>query len=223
MAADHWLRRPTVDLDDARFEAFEDTFQQILEADGGQVPEPHPTWAFLCWLADAKGLLLHGSPDPDIDTFEPRTPHDRSADDYSKQTAVFAAGDGIWAMFYAVLDRRTPGMRFLNGALQFADHTGRFGPMRYFFSVTKGALAIRPWRQGTVYVLPREGFTRQEPYLLGGQLVLEPHWASPAPVKPVARVTVSPDEFPFLDEVREHDPERVDAAAQRDPDGFPWL
>jgi hypothetical protein len=184
---------------------------------------PVPAWAFLAHLCDVHGLLLHGSNDHCIEVFEPRSPNDRSADAFSRRTAVFASSDAIWASFYAVLDREAPGLRFLNAALRFELGSGRLSEPHYFFSVAREAAAQGCWRPGTVYVLPREGFERQPPYTLAGRTVVEPHWAREAPVRPVANVPISPDDFPLLGEVRVHDPAVVDARAARDPDGFPWL
>ena len=168
-------------------------------------------------------MLLHGSGSPDITTFEPRTPIDNSPDDFSKQTAVFAASDGIWAIFYAVIDRVNFRLRMLNGALQFEVPNG-WTRMHYFFSVTQEVLKRYPWREGTVYVLPPEGFMRQPPYELGKHgRIYEPHWANPKSVKPLAKLKVTPEDFPLLAQVRGHDNEEVMANAARDPYGFPWL
>lgn len=225
MIESHWLPRPPMNMAPPTVAALEAAYASVLTANGGPLGPrlPTPTWAFLCWLAEEKGLLLHGSPDPDIALFEPRTPRDRSADDFSKRTAVFATSDGIWAIFYAVLDRARPGMRLLNGALQFGNGTGEPSAMHYFFSVTRGLLREQPWRDGEIYLLPREGFEQQEPYELGGRTVIEPHWAAPTPVRPLARLRVTPHDFPFLERVREHDPVHVDRRASDDPGGFPWL
>jgi hypothetical protein len=95
--------------------------------------------------------------------------------------------------------------------------------MHYFFSITGEILAADPWRSGVIYILPREQFVQQEPYQLAGRLVHEPHWASAAPVRPLARLRVTPEDFPFLDQVRGHDPALVDRLAAADPEGFPWL
>ena len=222
MIEDHWLPRPPLSLDPARLATFEAAYAQVLAAAGGPVDPPAPTWAFLCWLADEKRVLLHGTADPGITRFEPRTPREYSDDAFSKQTAVFAAGDGIWALFYAIVHRQ-PEMRFLNGALQFVDPAGELSDMHYFFSVTKSLLPARPWRDGSVYILPRDGFTQQEAYELAGRKVLEPQWAAPDAVKPLARLRVTPQDFPLLASVRGHDPLEVDRRAASDPDGFPWL
>jgi hypothetical protein len=221
---DFWLQRPAVNRAEAEDE-LEEAYRRLQQADGGWLDDRLPVsiWEFLCWLTDVKGLVLHGSAAADIEVFEPRTPNDRSADDFSKQTAVFAASDGIWPLFYAILDRRRSGLRFLNGALQFELSPGRLTQMHYFFSVTEEILAARPWRSGVIYLLPRGQFVQQEPYQLAGRLVHEPHWASPAAVRPLARLRVTPEDFPFLDQVRGHDPALVDRLAVADPEGFPWL
>ncbi|MEJ2358185.1 MAG: hypothetical protein P8Y13_08905, partial [Deinococcales bacterium] len=107
-------------------------------------------------------------------------------------------------------------------ALQFGDGDGRWSPMHYYFSLSHGAPA-EPWRAGVVYVLPPEGFERQLPDRIGDRPVLEPHFARQTPVRPLAKVRVRPDDFPFLGRVARHDRERVDARSAEEPFGFPWL
>jgi hypothetical protein len=136
---------------------------------------------------------------------------------------MFAASDGIWAMFYAVLDRAKFRLRMLNAALQFELPQGRLSEMRYFFSVSRGALQQNPWREGVVYVLPREGFVQQPPYRLGPWTVHDPHWANPNSVRPLARVRVRPQDFPFLHQVRAHDDHELMERVRANPSGFPWL
>lgn len=195
-------------------------FRQALEArDAELLPPDLPRWMFLQWLA-GEGFLLHGSRKDDIPRFEPRTPHDLSADDFSKRTGVFAASDGLWAMMYALRDRQQTS-RILNGALQVDG-----GEMGYFLSfaplepgVQDGRTLMTP---GCVYVLPRAGFEQMPPYHWPGLgEVTEPHWVNPDPVTPLMCVPVIPDDFPFP--VRTHDAARVDALCQTDPWGFPWL
>lgn len=227
-----WLVRPAIDgersvlrepgapaEDGAALKALIDT------ANGGWIRPSGglPVWAFLNHLADSGGYLLHGSADPNIEVFEPRRPIDYSPDDFSKQEAVFAAGDGIWPIFYAVLNRPQPGLRFLNSALQFVSPGGGVSGMHYFFSVSRQDRAAPLWRSGTVYVLPREGFIRQPREQLGVHTIQEPHWASLNHVRPLAKVAVSPEDFPLLAAVREHDEAEVSAKALRDPNGYPWL
>jgi len=44
------------------------------------LPPETPRWLFLRWL-QGLGVLFHGSPQAGLTEFEPRTPHDLSADD----------------------------------------------------------------------------------------------------------------------------------------------
>ncbi len=182
-------------------------------------PPGVPAWVFLQWLADERGVLLHGTGDARIERFEPRTPNDKSPDDFSKRTAVFASSDAIWALFYAVA-LNYPGRNMLNMAVQDAVGAG-WGAMRYFFSLSHGPAV--PFRAGHVHLLPREGFERMPPYDWPGVgRVLEPQWASAAPARSVGRLAVSPADFPLLASVRRHDNAAVQRRAQADPWGFPW-
>lgn len=223
---DFWIPQPEFHLTEQHiqyFEILEETF--VASGDGKTIPfqttEPQAKWAFLHWLSQRRPVLFHGSATESIACFEPRAPFDRSADDFSKQKAVYASSDALWAMFYAVLDRSIP-VRFLNGALQFQQEDG-WSRMHYFFSVDQVAATHKPWHSGTVYILPAERFEQQPPYTLQSHTVLEPHWASLAPVKPLANITVEPEDFPLLQLVRTHQPEEIDQWAKLEPEGFPWL
>ncbi len=138
-AGDPWLPAPPVPLDAAR-ERERRAFvtSSILTAGGARVTDRPPcaTWFLLSWLCQNYPVVLHGSNDPTIRTFQPTRPRDRSADAFSKQRAMFATSDGIWATFYAVLDHATPDLAFMKGALQFAAPAPPSGwsAMRYFFS-----------------------------------------------------------------------------------------
>ncbi|WP_051963257.1 hypothetical protein [Deinococcus misasensis] len=226
---DFWIPQPELHLTKKQlqhFETLEETF--VASASGASIPfqttQPQEKWAFLHWLSQRQPVLFHGSTHGNIECFEPRAPFDRSADDFSKQTAVYASSDALWAMFYAVLDRSIP-VRFLNGALQFQQEDG-WSRMHYFFSVDsldEVAATRNPWHSGTVYILPAKGFEQQPPYTLQSHTVLEPHWASLAPVKPLAHITIEPEDFPLLHLVRTHQSEVIDQWAKLEPDGFPWL
>ena len=47
--------------------------------------------------------------------------------------------------------------------------------------------------------------------------------ASLAPVRPLAKLSIMPEDFPFLRQIRRHDPAVLRQRAQADPGGFPWL
>lgn len=182
--------------------------------------------ACLDWLT-SNGFLLHGSKRTDLSRFDPRAPVDRSPDEFSKRTAVFASSDGVWAMMYALVDRdRVRGM--LNSAIQVWVGGG-WSTHRYYLSlapdepVVEGTFGGRQLLSpGSVYVLPSAGFERMPPYEWPDVgRVLEPHWASSDPVDAVLRIDVVPTDLPI--DVRIHDADLVDARATDDPWGFPWL
>jgi hypothetical protein len=86
--------------------AFERLYTDQIEPGGGRRIDyglAAPRWQFLCWLAETKDVLLHGSGNAGIREFEPRRPADTS--EFGGRNAVFAASDGIWATFFAIVDR----------------------------------------------------------------------------------------------------------------------
>lgn len=188
---------------------------QEIEYDLGQ-----PKWQFLARMADHHGLLMHGSGKPDIELFEPRQSNDVNA--FGDQRAVYAASDGIWPMFFAILDRSIH-MSLINSCIRYELGEGRLSKPYYFFSVTDHALPKGPFKEGWVYLLPREGFKEEPPRESYGRKVHLHHWASLEPVEPIAKLRVVPDDFPFLKRIRGHDVESTYARALADPDGFPWL
>lgn len=218
----YWLSRPADDPSPDVGAAFDALWADAMR--GGDRPSlgsdfRGPKWQFLCHLADAHGLVLHGSGDPDIGLFEPRQANDLQA--FGNQRAVYAAGDGIWAMFFAIADRDRIGS-VTSACVRLADAEGHVSPPRYVFSVSRSALPHHPWRAGTVYVLPGDTFTPQPPLRFGEYEVRVPQLASLVPVRPLARVSVEPGDFPFLSQVRSHDDERLAEYARALETGAPW-
>jgi hypothetical protein len=177
-------------------------------------------WKLLCGVADRHRFAFHGTGDPGIESFEPRHPIDFAP--FGDQKAVFATSDPIWAMFYAIVDRDSHAITLNNGCISVLDEEGRPGPPHYYFSISRGALPERPWRTGYVYLLPAEGFVEQEAGPFAGGVARVPQLASPVPVKPLARVQVSPGDFPFLADIRGHDDERLAEYAQAVMAAAPW-
>ena len=163
--------------------------------------------------------MLHGSGDPGIAVFEPRQAIDLNA--FGNQKAVYAAGDGLWAMFFAIVDRDRIGS-VTNACVRLADAAGEVSPPRYVFSISRSALPDRPWRSGTVYVLPGDTFELQPPMRFGELEVRVPQLASFVAVRPLARVAVEPDDFPFLSQIRGHDDDRLAEYAHAMETGAPW-
>ncbi|MCC7360805.1 MAG: hypothetical protein IT317_15085 [Anaerolineales bacterium] len=220
---DYWLSRPEAELAAQTQAAFDQLLAQAAAA-GPQAPIdyalPAPKWQFLCYLADQHGVVLHGTGDPDIRLFEPRRSHDLM--EFGAQTAVYAARDGLWAMFFAVVDRTRYALTTTNACIQLVDAAGQAGPPRYVFGISREALQQRPWRAGTVYLLPGETFVNQPPLRSGPYEVRVPQLASLTPVRPLARLAVTPDDFPFLADIRGIEDDRLAEYGQAMQAGAPW-
>lgn len=170
------------------------TFDALLEGgpDGYvQYTMDPPKHEFLSYLVNARGYLLHGTGSRQLEELTPTraTDHDaRSIDQVS------AASDGIWPLFFATLDRERAGSLW-NGC--FHVRRGRALHRYYFFFTEADPRDERIWRDGTVYVLPREPFVRTW---------IPNEWACRQPIAPLARLAVSPTDFPFRSRVLQLDP-----------------
>jgi hypothetical protein len=158
-------------------------FDELLERtpDGGEIAYdlPQPKWWFLHHLV-THGFLLHGSNEREIAEFETRPNFD--AHNVRHVDAVFASDDAIWPIYFAVVNRPVA-----QSYINWCDHPGN-GTSRYLFSIGSDPRAPESWTTGTVYVLPADTFAPTP-----GTREL----TSPVPVRPRARFTVEPDDFPF--------------------------
>ena len=219
---DYWLTRPSVEFDESAKEAFDELLNTTLSS--GECPTiaftlSWPKWQFLCHLVDRHDIALHGSGDPNIALFEPRQSNDLN--DFGNQKAVYAASDGLWAMFFAIVDRDRV-KSITNACVRLAEDTGTFHGPYYVFSVSQSALPNQPWRTGTVYLLPRRTFTVQSPMAFGSYQVHIAQLASFEPVQPLAKLTITPEDFPFLQQIRGHDDQRLQEYATALQTGAPW-
>jgi hypothetical protein len=184
-------------------------YRELLDAiehdpDGGWLElGERPRWRFVEWLTCEARVIFHGSPKPDIEVFRPV----RSSVELMDQrgtgnlAAVYGTSYGLWAMWFAVLDRSRLQGSIRNGVIRWTDRSGR--PLDvYHFSVHHEHVGGDIWHPGTLYLLPRRSF-RPNSFLPGGPPTGE--WASPEEVEPLKRVAVDPDDFPFLEQVGGHD------------------
>ena len=225
MLPDYWIERPPMTMSDATRSAVEAFLAEpedrevdvdaVVRRNGDVTP-----WEFLCGVAAGREIAFHGTGDPNIDSFEPRKPIDFAP--FGDQKAVFATSDPIWAMFYAIVDRNRFPITLNNGCIIATDAEGRTGPPHYYFSISGGALPERPWRTGYLYFLPADSFVEQPPGPYGDQSARVPQLASPVAVRPFARLTITPEDFPFLAHIRGHDDERLAEYAQAVMSAAPW-
>lgn len=223
MLPDYWLQRPLMEINAQTRMDFDQSVARLRAA--GAITRidytfPVPKWQFLCYLADQQGIILHGTGDPDIQIFEPRPSIDLS--EFGAQKAVYAAGDGLWAMFFAILDRARYSITTSNACIRLVDKAGQVSEPLYVFSISRPALRQQPWRNGTVYLLPRDTFVNQPSLQFGDFEVRLPQLASLVPVKPFAQLEVTPEDFPFLKDVRGIDDDRLPEYGQAMQAGLPW-
>lgn len=220
---DYWLTRPAANSDASAIAAFDELLRAFMPGNG-ECPAIHyslpwPKWQFLCHLADYHDIVLHGSGDPNIGLFEPRQSNDLH--DFGNQKAIYAASDGLWPMFFAVVDRaRVPSI--VNACVRISDEAGTLHGPYYVFSVSQSALPNQPWRTGTVYILPRSTFVAQQPAVAGSRKFHIAQLASFVPVVPLAKIEVAPGDFPLLTQIRGHDDSRLQEYANAMQTSGPW-
>jgi hypothetical protein len=219
----YWLSRPPFVLDSSTRAAFDSLLETAAAGDGTTFIDYRleaPRWAFLCYAAEERGFALHGSLNPGITLFEPRQPSDLRA--FGAQLAVYAAADGIWPMYFAILDREKYPTTLMNACIRLESPAGEISPPYYFFSVGKHVIAERPYTQGAVYLLPRATFSPEPPFPFGEVKVHTAQLACFAPLKPFAKLAVLPEDFPFLEQMRAHDDDRLEEYAAALANGQPW-
>jgi hypothetical protein len=223
-APTYLLPQPEIDADPKREWAFEALWQSVLDQPDGRALDyhlPYPKWQFLSFLGSHKDVVLHGTAHQGIEVLEPRQALD--VKEFSMQRAIYATTDGIFAIFFSILNRPAVPMSLCNTCLRV-----RFSPEIvtdpfFFFSITQSALDQGAFCPGAVYVLPRQGFVFEPPLPNEGVEVLLAQCFSREAARPLCRLLVEPGDFPFLEQIRGHDDAVLQARAQTDPNGFPWL
>ncbi len=220
---DYFLPQPTANWDADTLVSFEQLFAKTVEPGTGAEIEytlAAPKWQFLCYLCDHKPILLHGSGKADIDEFEPRQSND--VNEFGNRQAVYAASDGIWPIYFAVMDRDNYVTSLVNSCFRMVE-AGQKSESYYFFSINDDALPHKPWRNGMIYLLPKASFVQQVHERYRGVAIEMTQWASPVPVRPLAKLAVQPADFPFLAQIYPHDPAVIRKRAAGNPEGFPWI
>lgn len=219
---DYWLPRPDYDFGEADRQACDALLAAALAQGPQQVLEYSlsvPKWRFLCYVAEHHNLALHGSDNSEIERFEPRQPQDLY--EFGAQKAVYAAADGIWPMYYAVVNRsKSPSI--INACIYFEQEDGTLSAPHYLFSISKDAINNDPYQSGVVYLLPRDTFIHEPPMDLAGGRIRTAQLASFEAVVPLAKLAIEPDDFPFLAQMLSHDDARLADYAEALTHGLPW-
>jgi hypothetical protein len=177
------IRHPDVAL---HAEAFDGLLARTPTGGTVDYDLPQPKWWFLYHLV-THGFVLHGSNEREIVEFETRSNLD--AHNVRRVDAVFASDDAIWPIYFAVVNRPVA-----RSYINWCEHPGN-GTSRYLFSIGSHPRDPRSWTTGTIYILPRDTFAATPESRELTSLV---------PVRPRARLTVEPGDFPFRSETRGH-------------------
>ena len=196
------IRRVIRPVDEKQRVAFDHLFDAAQQSGSNTLIDynlPYPKSDFLNYLCDWRGLVVHGSPNPDLDVLQPIR---KSGDDneFGNRQQVFASPDAIWAMWFAILDKSKFKLT-RNGCVRVGVGPGRI--KYYHFELPKSNKDNRPFIEGTIYIARAEDFPDKRPYPLLDHFNAEiEEWGSTNPITPLARIKVTPEDFPYLDQVQ---------------------
>ena len=162
-------------------------------------PLPYPKADFLNYVCDWRGFVAHGTPLKDLQVLQPvRLTKDSS--EFGSRQQIFCAPDGIWAMWFAVLDKSKIHVTE-NGCVRLGHGPGRI--KFYHFDLPAKNKANPPFTDGMVYIANAADFPDHRSYPMPERFDAEiEEWGSVAPVTPLARLPVTPQDFPYLDKVQ---------------------
>lgn len=184
---------------------FKELLQAALKrADGAWIDYhlPYPKHEFIQFVTGQDIIIFHGSNNMEIDEFQPIRKSMELFDETGRGNlqGVYGTHDGLWSMFFAVVNRKQLKGSIRNGVMYFRNREGEQIAV-YNFSINQEQLKERPYNEGALYFLPRDTFTRLQ--LIPDTYANE--WASELPVKPIAKLKLQPDDFPFLEQIGGHD------------------
>jgi hypothetical protein len=187
---------------EAAFQSLLDTIQADPNGAPVDYQLPYPKHEFVQFVMAQDTFIFHGSNNRAITEF---TPVRTSAELFDRHgrgnlAAVYGTHDGLWAMFFAVVDREKLRGSIRNGVMYVHNSAGEQLAV-YNFSINQEQLPEKPWTAGALYLLPRGSFERQ----MLTENSYSNEWASYTPVKPLVRLDVEPEDFPFLDQIEGHD------------------
>jgi len=199
------LPEPTTEFAFEKCTHFKSLLQTSLEqVDGGWIDYdlPYPKYEFVQYITAQDQIIFHGSNNQDIVDFQPIRKSMELRDETGRGNiqGVYGTHDGIWAMFFAIVDRSKLKGSIRNGVMYFQNQAGEQISV-YNFSINQEQLEERPYTEGALYLLPRDTFTRL--MLTSDSYANE--WASEQPVKAIAKLRIRPEDFPFLEQISGHD------------------
>lgn len=160
---------------------------------------PYPKADFLNYACDWRGFVAHGSILKDLQMLEPiRLTKDSG--EFGNRQQIFCSPDAMWAMWFAILDKSKIDLT-RNGSVRVG--VGNRRVKYYHFELPKVNSESKPFADGMIYICRADDFPDKRPYPIldwfSGEIE---EWGSTKPVKPLAKIPVSPTDFPYLDKVQ---------------------
>jgi hypothetical protein len=166
-----------------------------------------PKWAFLQYLVQRHGVILHGSKQPGLELLRPMS-RSWGGGRAAGQPGVFGVDHALMAIYFAILNRWSEGGFYNPNAIWSAKRPDGQVVRCFRLGAEFTALSARPFVEGTVYILPPDSFHKL------GELT------SLKPVRPLARLSVSPRDFPLLEHLWGAD---IGALSAQFGTSFPFL
>lgn len=156
---------------------------------------------FIQWLTARDLALFHGANRVGQQRLEPAPWPLPTMGGSEPGEVVYANQDGICSMFPALVDQDRAGSGARHRAERFHSPEGGHIAL-YHFSLPRSIFEQDPFRSGGLYLVPRERF-QPVPLYPGGPPSTE--WICLEAVRPLACLTVTPDDFPLRDRVGSYD------------------
>lgn len=200
---------PEIVFTPQKTKAFEHIFQACITNPQGETIDyqlPYSKYEFIQYVSDKQAVIFHGSNHTDIEIFQPVRTSMELMDESGRGNVagVYGTHDGLWAMFFAIINRGQLKGSIRNGVMYFRNEAGET-LATYHFSINQEQLEEIPVTDGALYFLPRDSFTRL--HLTPDSVANE--WACEEPVEPIARLLLKPSDFPFLDQIGGHDDQQL--------------
>ncbi len=196
------IQRTIRKLPAAEQSAFDDLLTLVLKGGTNSLIDyrlPYPKIDFLNYLCDWLGYVAHGSINQDLNILEPiRLSNDSS--EFGNRRQVFCSPDAIWALWFAILDKSKIHVTE-NGCVRVG--VGIRCIKYYQFDLPSENKDLPPFTNGMIYIAEAHDFPDRPhiPYLDWFNAEYE-EWGSATPVTPLAKLPVSPQDFPYLEWVQ---------------------
>lgn len=198
------LLAPSLQLDATQEASFAALLADVLAGRIDWINErlAYPKHEFIQYVTAQDVVLFHGSNRDDIEIFEPvrKSVELRDESGRGNQQGIYATHDGLWSMFFSVVDRGRLKGSINNGVSYFHNRAGEALAV-YNFSINQEQLVERPYCNGALYFLPRSPFRRM---MMFGEIPSN-EWVCGESLRPLARLRMTPPDFPFLEQISGHD------------------